>query len=316
MNESIAFTVPQESDGLRLDVALARCFPGMSRTQIQRACAGELIRCNGISLAAKTKVKSGQSFSIRWVKREEIAIRPRAMDLDILYEDEVMLVVNKPSGEVVHPAPHVRKSFVEVVLAHTNGKLAKAAGVCRPGVVHRLDKETSGVLIFAKTDLAYYRLSQMFMDRSVEKYYEALAYGKMQRSGSICEPIGRDPRHRTRMAIRRNGRPAHTEWECLQNFSWAEVSWLALRIYTGRTHQIRVHLASIGHPILGDVLYGFQNTRVPELQIPRIFLHATRLELKHPLTGSQLSIRAPQPADMRNFIVSLSPHECDQGMQI
>jgi 23S rRNA pseudouridine1911/1915/1917 synthase len=306
MSDPVAFTISGGCEGLRLDVALARCFPEMSRTQIQRACASGLIRCNGLSLAAKTKVKSGQSLSIQWVEREEISIQPRAMDLEILHEDEVMLAVNKPSGEVVHPAPHVKNSFVEAVLAHTNGQLAKAAGIGRPGVVHRLDKETSGVLIFAKTDLAYYRLSRMFMDRSVEKYYEALVQGKTRvRSGSIREPIGRDPCHRTRMAIRRNGRPAHTDWECLQIFPKPGISRLTLRLHTGRTHQIRVHLASMGHPVLGDELYGFQRAWPPEWQIPRIFLHAMRVELKHPLTGLQLSLRAPLPADMGNFIASL-----------
>jgi 23S rRNA pseudouridine1911/1915/1917 synthase len=310
MSDPIAITIPQGCEGLRLDVALARCFPEMSRTQIQRACDGGLIRCDSLPLAAKTKVKPGQNLSIQWVKREEITIRPRAMDLEVLYEDEVMLAVNKPSGEVVHPAPHMENSFVEAILAHTNGQLAKAAGLNRPGVVHRLDRETSGVIIFAKTDLAYYRLSRMFMDRSVGKYYESLVHGKMRlQSGSIRDSLGRDPCHRTRMAIRRNGRPAHTDWECLQTFSQPGISWLALRLHTGRTHQIRVHLASIGHPVLGDELYGFQRAWLLEWQIPRIFLHATRLKLKHPLTGSQLSIRAPQPADMQGFIGALMPVE-------
>jgi 23S rRNA pseudouridine1911/1915/1917 synthase len=228
------------------------------------------------------------------------------MSLEILHEDEAMLAVNKPSGEVVHPAPHVKNSFVEVILAHTNGQLAKAAGVGRPGVVHRLDKETSGVLIFAKTDSAYYRLSQMFMNRLVEKYYETLVFGVMRvRSGSIHDPIGRDPSHRTRMAIRRNGRPAHTDWECHRIFSQPGISQLVLQLHTGRTHQIRVHLASMGHPILGDELYGFRGDRLPGWQIPRILLHATRIKLKHPLTGLELSIQAPLPADMENFIASL-----------
>jgi 23S rRNA pseudouridine1911/1915/1917 synthase len=284
----------------------------MSRTQVQRACTGGLIRCDRLPRAAKAKVKSGQSFSVQWVEREEITIRPRAMELEILHEDEVMLAVNKPSGEVVHPAPHVKNSFVEAILAHTNGQLAKAAGVNRPGVVHRLDKETSGVILFAKTDLAYYRLSQMFMNRSVEKYYEALVYGKMRvRSGSIHDPIGRDPCHRTRMATRRNGRPAHTDWECLRVFPQSGISQLALRLHTGRTHQIRVHLSAMGHPVLGDELYGFQRTWLPGSQIPRIFLHATRVELKHPLTGLQLSIRAPLPADVQNFIASLAQLDGD-----
>ncbi|MDR0727337.1 MAG: RluA family pseudouridine synthase [Puniceicoccales bacterium] len=319
MSNPVDFTVPLACDGLRLDVALARCFPEMSRTQIQRACEGGLILCNGLSLAAKTKVKSGQSISVQWVEREEITVRPRPMYLEILYEDEVMLAVNKPSGEVVHPAPHVKDSFIEAILAHTNGQLAKAAGIARPGVVHRLDKETSGVIIFAKTDLAYYSLSQMFMNRSVKKYYEALVYGKMRvQSGSIREPIGRDSHHRTRMAIRRNGRPAHTDWECFRIFSPPGISQLALRLHTGRTHQIRVHLASMGHPILGDGLYGFQTDRFPELQIPRILLHAKRIELKHPLTGSQLSIRAPLPTDMENFVASLisAEGECPRAAWI
>jgi 23S rRNA pseudouridine1911/1915/1917 synthase len=305
MNKSFEFDIPLAYAGLRLDVALAQCFSAVSRTQIRRACDHGLICCNYVPLAAKTKVVAGQHLSIQWLEREETTLQPRAMDLEILFEDEVMLAVNKPSGEVVHPAPHVQNSFVEAVLSHTQGQLAWAAGAKRPGVVHRLDKETTGILVFAKTDLAYHRLSQMFMRREVKKYYDALAHGKpCVQSGSIREPIGRDPHYRTRMAIRRDGRPAHTDWECLKYFS-QNVSLFFLRLHTGRTHQIRVHLASMGCPILGDKTYGFREEWLPNVHIPRIFLHACRMELCHPLNGNSLTLSAPCPADMENFMTNL-----------
>jgi 23S rRNA pseudouridine1911/1915/1917 synthase len=180
--------------------------------------------------------------------------------------------------------------------------LAAAAGRNRPGVVHRLDKETSGVLLFAKTDIAYHRLSKMFSDRSVEKYYEALVCGKLPGDGgTILLPIGRDPHRRTRMAIGPRGRPAHTEWQCKNRYPNG-ISLLALRIHTGRTHQIRVHLASIQCPILGDQTYGFRREWQENLSIPRIMLHSRRITVSHPIAATPLTIDAPRPKDMEDLI--------------
>ncbi|MDR1437933.1 MAG: RluA family pseudouridine synthase [Puniceicoccales bacterium] len=287
---------------MRLDVALARSFEEKSRTQIQRACREGLIHCNGIPIGAKAKVCAGQTLTIQWLSQGEMALQPRQMDLEILYEDEHMLAINKPSGEVVHPAPHVAQSIVEAVLHHCNGQLAMAAGKHRPGVVHRLDKGTSGVLLFAKTDIAYHRLSGMFGRRDVEKYYEALAHGNpKEKEGTILLPIGRDLHWRTRMAIRENGRPAHTHWQCQRRYSNG-VILLSLRIYTGRTHQIRVHLASMRCPILGDSTYGFLSEWLPNLHIPRTMLHSHRIALEHPMTHGPLLIEAPRPRDMEMLI--------------
>ncbi|MDR0428711.1 MAG: RluA family pseudouridine synthase [Puniceicoccales bacterium] len=296
------FEIPAHCDGMRLDIALVNCFPQMSRTAIRRACDGKLVLCNASPLAAKTKVREGQVLQIQWVDQKEITLRRRQEDLIILYEDEFMLAIHKPSGAVVHPGHHACDSIVEVVLHHTNGQLARAAGVNRPGVVHRLDRETSGVLLFAKTDAAYRELSRMFSEHWLEKYYEALSMGRLPgRCGVIKEPIGRDPLHRTRMAVRRNGRHAHSEWRCIQQFSHG-VSLLSVRIHTGRTHQIRVHLSHIHCPVLGDKIYGFRKELLPHISVSRIMLHGSHLAFIHPFTKEPLHIHAPRPQDMQSII--------------
>jgi 23S rRNA pseudouridine1911/1915/1917 synthase len=220
----------------------------------------------------------------------------------VLFEDEHILAIDKPAGIAVHPTPHGGESLAESVLAYAQGKLARAAGEGRPGLVHRLDRETSGVLLFAKDDGSYQALVQQFLDHRVMKFYDALAQGCPGRdSGIIDAPIGRDPRHRTRMAVLPRGRTAHSEWvvrgRFLENFTH-----LSVKITTGRTHQIRVHLASIGHPILGDRLYGFIPEKFPSLSPERNLLHASEICFFHPVSGEAMAIRAPRPLDMEQLI--------------
>jgi 23S rRNA pseudouridine1911/1915/1917 synthase len=215
----------------------------------------------------------------------------------ILHEDGHLIAIGKPAGILVHPTARGGHSLVDILQRHTGGGLAGGEESYRPGVVHRLDRDTTGVLIFAKTAAAHGHLVRQFQGRTVEKFYDAVVVGHPPLlSGSIRTPIGRDPHHRTRMAIRRGGRPAHTEWRLCQKLP-DNCSHLSLQIFTGRTHQIRVHLASIGHPVLGDGVYGR-----PDPTVPRPMLHATALRVVHPATGQPLHLRAPLPDDMRRLI--------------
>jgi 23S rRNA pseudouridine1911/1915/1917 synthase len=219
------------------------------------------------------------------------------MALCILYEDDQLVAINKPAGEIVHStARSSGPTLAGALLAHTGGVLSRCGEVQRPGVVHRLDRDTTGVLLFAKTDEAHRALSEQFENRSVKKVYEALAHGIAGRLfGTAAGPIGRDPRRRSRRTVlRKGGREARTDWEAVpyedQNFTH-----FTLRPRSGRTHQIRVHLAAMGHPILGDGFYGCPRREPP---VPRVLLHARSLAFTHPIAGRRVVLEAPLPADM------------------
>jgi len=227
------------------------------------------------------------------------------MPLDILYEDTSILVLNKQAGRVVHPGAGTGEdTLVHGILYHCRGSLSGIGGVERPGIVHRLDKETSGVLIVAKTDGAFQSLAEQFSERSIQKFYTALVRGVPDPArGAVDEPIGRHPVHRTRMSCRPDGRPSRTDYEVARQ--WRIASQLDLRIHTGRTHQIRVHMKHLGHPLLGDSLYGYRQRDCP-VDVPRIMLHARRLVFQHPETGKQMVVEAPVPADFQDVISRLS----------
>ncbi|MDR2030373.1 MAG: RluA family pseudouridine synthase [Puniceicoccales bacterium] len=291
----------EEHAGLRLDVALATCFPSKSRSQIRKAIDGGLVLLDGKIVKAGAGVRAGQVVQISW--QEIQAPRARPGELSIIYEDGELVAIDKPAGVVVHPTFRGEPSLVDVLLHHTNGQLANGQDLLRPGVVHRLDRDTTGVLLFAKSGEALIALQKQFQRRCVEKLYHAVVAGHLNRShGIINYPIGRDLHRRTRMAIRPDGRPARSDWEVLLHCaeSW---SHLAVRIHSGRTHQIRVHLAAIGHPILGDRTYGDrQSNSLPS--IPRMLLHAAELRCRHPMTGQPLTLRAPIPEDLLAFVAS------------
>ncbi|MDR2576862.1 MAG: RluA family pseudouridine synthase [Puniceicoccales bacterium] len=293
------FSFPDECLGMRLDAAMARCFPGKSRSQISQLLRDGEIFCAGKNLRPSQRVTAGLTVLIHWPTAVEQLPRPHAMDLAILYEDEHLLAIDKAPGIAVHAAPHVAKNLVEGVLAHVNGKLAPGKENFRPGVVHRLDKDTSGVIIFAKTTLARDSLIAQFSSRSAKKTYIAIASGVVRTlSGRICAPIGRDPKWRTRMAVlKTGGRDACTDWQATTDVE-KNCSRFVLQPHSGRTHQIRVHLAHIGHPIFGDVLYGFCPQKYPTIPVQRVLLHASSLQIIHPKTGENLEIHAPLPADM------------------
>jgi 23S rRNA pseudouridine1911/1915/1917 synthase len=231
---------------------------------------------------------------------------PVAIPLEIVYEDAAMIVVNKPAGMVTHPGNGTgENTLVHALLNHTRGQLSTVGAPERPGIVHRLDKETSGLIVAAKTDRAHYRLAAAFNDRDVYKRYCALLKGvPVKASGTCREPIGRHPVVRTRMAIVKSGRPAHTDWSVEQSFG-DKASLVHCVIHTGRTHQIRVHMSGMGHPLLGDTTYGFKPNQFGAMEVPRVMLHAAELKVPHPDRHEQLHFCMPLPDDFKQMVKQL-----------
>jgi 23S rRNA pseudouridine1911/1915/1917 synthase len=287
--------------GVRLDRYLADHVPELSRSAAQRLIDGGQVTVNGEPARASHKLKPGEVIVALLPGEESLALMPEAIPLSIVYEDRDLLVVDKPAGLVVHPAPgHTGGTLVNALLAYSS-ELA-ASGDERSGIVHRLDRDTSGLILVAKSEKVRRALQRQFKERQVHKAYLALLGGHLQPAwGRIEAPLGRDPDHRQRMAVLPGGREAITEYHALEQF--AHTSGLAAGDYTlveaepltGRTHQIRVHFASIGHPVVGDTVYGRRKHRLP---VPRQFLHARRLGFKHPRTGQRMELEASLPQDL------------------
>jgi 23S rRNA pseudouridine1911/1915/1917 synthase len=304
--------VEAEHDGLRLDRVLAHEMPGHSRSQVQRLIDDGQVSVPRVKTAkANTALREGDVVTV--TLPEPVAATPaaEALPLEVLYQDEDVVVVNKPAGMVVHPAAgHDSGTLVNALLHHITD-LSGVGGERRPGIVHRLDKGTSGVMVVAKHDAAHQELARQFHDREVEKEYVALVWGLVQQRKRIDIPIGRDPVHREKISTRaRRARSAVTR------VTWAQhvpgLSLLRVVIATGRTHQIRVHLNAIGHPIVGDALYGGVHRRVPhELRavqrLERPFLHAERLAFAQPRSGERLTFSAPLPQDLRTVLEEIEP---------
>jgi len=290
-------TVDARDARQRLDRFLAARGTWGSRSQVQRLIAEGYVHLEGQPAKAGTILRSGQRIDVRPAAPPPTAgVEPEAIPLDVLYEDEWLLVINKPAGMVVHPAPgHWRGTLVSALLYHWR---APRPGLdpLRPGIVHRLDKDTSGVLVIAKDADTLAHLATQFRNREVEKQYVACVWGRLRsQSGRIAQPIGRNPVHRKRMAVRAGGRAAVTRFRVLQR--GAHLTLLRLFPETGRTHQIRVHLASVGHPIVGDAVYGRARVEGRAL-IARQALHAERIAFRHPRTGGRVDVSAPWPADI------------------
>jgi 23S rRNA pseudouridine1911/1915/1917 synthase len=255
--------------------------------------------------------RAGEQIEIRWPDARPAEAQPEEIPLDILFEDKSLLVLNKPAGLVVHPAAgHEEHTLVNALLHHCAGELSGIGGVARPGIVHRLDKETSGCLVVAKNDENHLALSRQFAERRVEKIYNAIVCGELARdSGEIRAAIARHSTHRKRMAVRddNSGRAAHTSWGMLEKLNAA--TFVEARIHTGRTHQIRVHFQFLGHPVVGDETYGArQNKKLAELTgyaAPRVLLHARELSFIHPRTEKQMTFESPLPEDFRRALKSL-----------
>ena len=286
--------------GSRLDRFLAEQVPELSRSAAQRLIDGGKVAVNGELLKASYKVKPGDLVVAFLPGMEETELLAEPIPLTVVYEDDALIVVDKPPGMVVHPAPgHTGGTLVNALLAYCP-ELAGSGN--RPGIVHRLDQDTSGLILVAKSEKVRRGLQQQFKDRQVEKAYLALLDGHLQPAwGRIEAPLGRDPRHRQRMSVLPGGREAETEYHVLEQYAHqtgvvaGDYALVEAEPRTGRTHQIRVHFASIGHPVVGDSVYG---RRRPQLPVPRQFLHAWRLGFKHPTTGRRINLETPLPPDL------------------
>ena len=305
------FTVEKSLPGGRLDTFLRTKFPAVSRGAMQRLIEQGHIRVNGQATKPTHTPRAGDQVEIHWPDARPAEAQPEEMPLDILFEDKSLLVVNKPAGLVVHPAAgHEEHTLVNALLHHCAGELSGIGGVARPGIVHRLDKETSGCLVVAKNDETHLALSKQFAERQVKKIYNAIVCGEPARdSGEIRAAIARHSTHRKRMAVRDDdsGRAAHTSWRVLEKLNAA--AFVEAQIHTGRTHQIRVHFEFLGHPVVGDETYGAkQNKKLAELTgytAPRVMLHSRELSFIHPRTEKEMSFESPLPKDFREALKRL-----------
>lgn len=263
----------------------------ISRNTVQQLCEEGQVECNGISVKKNYKVKIGDIIAVTIPEVREIETVAQDIPLDIMYEDEHLIVINKPRGMVVHPAVgHYDGTLVNALLAHCGDSLSGIGGESRPGIVHRIDKDTSGLLIVAKNDKAHLSLSAQLADRSLSRTYDAIVLGKINEDGKIDAPIGRSSKDRKKMAIVPNGRNAVTYYTPISYYNG--YSHIQCKLQTGRTHQIRVHMAGIGHPVAGDPLYGPKNDKT---NLGGQCLHASKLRFIHPVSGENIEISSPLP---------------------
>ncbi len=322
MHTPVVMNVPQQrkyvagedESGLRLDLFLTRRGTAFSRAQIRRLIDGGHVRVGMHPARASRRLKAGETICIETPEATVHDVQPQEIPLNVVYEDESILVIDKPAGMVVHPAAgHPRDTLVNAVLFHCRD-LSGIGGVLRPGIVHRLDKDTSGLLVVAKSDRAHQNLTDQFKSRGVRKTYQALVHGNPTEDGGSVElPVGRHPVDRKKMSTRsRRGKEAVTHWRVCERYEAATL--LELDIETGRTHQIRVHMNALGHPVVGDIVYGgAKKTRSVENPIVRAALqgmkrqalHAIRLCFTHPIRGDALTFTSPLPADMAGLCEAL-----------
>src|SRR5438874_7125088 len=304
------FTVQKSLPQERLDSFLRSQFPAASRGAIQRLIQEGHIKVDGLKVKPTHAPRAGETISAPWPQARSPQAQPEEIALEIMFADNDLVVLNKPPGLVVHPAAgHQEHTLVNALLHHCKGELSGIGGVARPGIVHRLDKDTSGCLIVAKNDAAHQALAEQFAARTLEKIYLAIVCGEMPRaSGEIRAAIARHPTHRKRMAVTDNeGREARTAYRVIERLNAATLAEVVL--HTGRTHQIRVHFQHLGFPIAGDDVYGNRQTaRLKELTgyaAPRQLLHAHKLKFTHPRTGRKLALEAPWPADFQEALGAL-----------
>jgi len=303
----ISLTVADESDGVRLDRFLVSVLADQSRSQLQRLIKEAHVLVDGRAAKPNLPVKAGQAVTVDIPDATDSAVTPEPLDLPIVYQDSDLVVVDKPAGMVVHPAAgHDTGTLVNALLHHVTD-LSGIGGEKRPGIVHRLDRGTSGLMVVAKNDASHVELARQFHDREVEKEYIALVWGVVQAGRRIDEPIGRDPANRKKMSAKaRRSREAVTRIVRAEHLNPA-VTLARIAIHTGRTHQIRVHLSAIGHPVVGDPLYGGVRRRVPGdlrpvMRLERPFLHAARLVFKHPADGRRMEFTSELPDDLQRVL--------------
>ena len=290
-----------DSSNLRLDKFLSETLDDTSRSRAQRLIADGQVLVDGQSAKSSTKLQIGTQVSVILSDDDsDDAPRPQDIPIDILFEDDDIIILNKPAGLVIHPATgHTQDTLVNALLYHVPS-ISKLHPE-RPGIVHRLDRDTSGVMVVAKNELSLKDLQAQFKARKVKKIYLTLVYGTPKSpKGIIDVPLGRDPQHRQRFAARADGKPARTHYAVIETFEG--FSLLSVKLETGRTHQIRVHLAWLEHPVVGDTVYGYKKNR---LRAKRQFLHANQLSFAHPRTGKALHFEAPLHADLQEILDSL-----------
>ena len=316
MEEELQIVVPEGTKTERADKMLAGLHADLSRSRWQKLFQEGRVWLDDRVLSQNDKLRPGDTIQVSLPPVKSLELVPVEMDLKVLFEDEDLIVLNKQAGVVVHPGAGTGEdTLVHGLLHHCRGSLHGIGGAERPGIVHRLDKETSGVMLVAKSEKAFQSLAEQFAERRVQKFYTALVSkvpGELK--GTIEQPIGRHPTQRTRMTCREGGRTALTDYKVVEAYGSA-ASLVDLQIHTGRTHQIRVHMKWLGHPLLGDALYGFRPALLPEtardLAIPRVMLHATTIEFVHPLSGEYQRMTAPFPDDfvsVRDCLREAFPH--------
>ncbi len=300
--EATILTATPEQAGQRLDAFLAQALPELTRSAAQRLIAEGLVTVDGKAPAKSLKLSGGETVAVTVPEPEEAQALPEDIPLDVVYEDDDVIVVNKPVGMVVHPAPgHSGGTLVNALLHHCGDSLSGIGGELRPGIVHRIDRDTSGLIIAAKNDFAHQALSAQLQDHSLCRTYEAVVIGNLREdSGTVNAPIDRNPKDRKKMAVVPGGRPAVTHWQVLERFPG--YTYVRCRLETGRTHQIRVHMAYIGHPLYGDTVYGAKKA-APGMTGQ--CLHAVGLTFRHPRTGETVELSCPLNEEFTAFLRKL-----------
>jgi len=305
-NPSLHLSVSADNEGERLDAFLASHIEGWSRARLQRLIEEADVLVNGHAVKSSYKLHLNDEIEVELTPPPSTSFAPENIPLDVVYEDDELIVVNKPAGIVVHPAAGVMSGTLANALAFHFQQLSKSGGAVRPGIVHRLDKGTSGLMVVAKTESAHENLADQFRDREIFKSYMALVHGQVEkRTGQIDQPIARDRGNRTRMAVVRGGRPSLSIYRVRKRFE--RFTLLNVELKTGRTHQIRVHLAWLKHPVVGDEAYGGgRDKTIPDhklrseiANLGRQFLHAEQLGFRHPRTKEEMRFTAPLPADLQ-----------------
>ncbi|MCU6702218.1 RluA family pseudouridine synthase [Muriventricola aceti] len=299
----IPLDLTADREGERLDAFLARSVPDLTRSAAQRLLERGAVTLRGRAAKKNDKTRLGDTLTVCLPEPQPVDLVPQDIPLDVIYEDDDVIVVNKPVGLVVHPAPgHPDGTLVNALLYHCGTSLSGINGELRPGIVHRIDRDTSGLIVAAKNDRAHLALAAQLQDHSLARVYEAVAVGGFREDcGTVDAPIGRHPVDRKKMAVdRKNGREAVTHWSVLARYPG--YTHVECRLETGRTHQIRVHLASIGHPLLGDTVYG---SKKPWPGLAGQCLHARRLRFVHPSTGEPLELECPLPDWFRDVLEKL-----------
>lgn len=319
--ETLEFEVGEDQDGLRLDLFLAKSYSDLSRSYVKRLIEEGLVFINGEEVRKPSRrVRTGERVALLVPEPEPVEIKPEPIPIEFIYEDRDIAVLVKPCGMVVHPSPgHTSGTLVNALLYHLKN-LSSVGGAERPGIVHRLDKETAGLMVVAKNDTAHRELTKQFAERRTEKLYRVLVKGIPDKDHTVIEaPIGRHPLHRKKFSVfSRSPKPAKTEFWVLRRFQNLGISLLKVRIHTGRTHQIRVHLSYLGYPVLGDRTYGYKPSSLPDhindLMKGCNMLVAYRLCFRHPTTGRWLEFEIEDPEPFRGVLKAVSEEDNFNGL--